>query len=337
MFRRISITVLFAGVALLTGCRYLVDEDLSDCGGEISINYQLRLIANMQTELETVLSEETDVITSAALQEYLKYIFSDMARDVDLSFYSPEGDMPRKVHIQETIDANQAHYIVYLPEQEYMHTCVANLVGNGPVQLKDTLLCRSARLALDVPQTAEVHSQGTGLFTSRLPIKIKDEGDQTFYSYLYMANSATVLILDTGKAGDIGEIDVATSGFADHFDIADSTYYYNMNYIVKPEEVVLNQEGRRCFVSVNLPSRDFAPSSKAYGDDFIWKWRVRVPLSDGTITETILGVSEPLKAGNLKIIKAKVYDTGVVSVTDPVVGVSVTIDWHTGGEHDLEF
>ena len=335
IFRRISITILIAGVALLTGCRYLVDEDLSDCGGEISINYQLRLIANMQVELETVLSEEADIPTADAPRNYLKYIFSDVARDVDLSFYSPEGEMPRKVHIREIIDASQAHYVVYLPEQEYMHTCVANMEGNGPVQMEDTLLCQSARLAL--AEGEEVSTQHTGIFTSRLPIKIRENDDNTFYSYLYMANSATALILDTDKAGEIGEIDVATSGFADSFDIADSTYHYSRNYIVRPEELALEQAGRRCFVSVNFPSRDFAPGSKAFGDDFIWSWRIRVPLPDGTVTETILGVSEPLKAGNLKIIKAKVYDTGVVSVTDPQVGVSVTLDWQDAGEHEVEF
>lgn len=325
---------MIACVALLAGCRY-VDEDLSDCGGEITINYQLRLIANMQTELETVLSEETDLVTASELKDYLSYIFSDMARDVDLSFYSPEGEMPRKVHISETIDANQAHYIVYLPEQEYVHTCVANMEGVGPVTLRDTLFCMGSKLLLDKGE--EVATQGTGVFTSRLNIKIHGEGDQTFYSYLYMANAATVLVLDTSRAGNIGEIETATTGFADRFDIADSVYHYNTNYIVKPERLPLEEENRQCFVSVNFPSRDFVPETKAWGDDFIWKWRVRVPLSDGTITETILGVTDPLKAGNLKIIKAEILDNGVAYVEDPVVGVSVTLDWNEAGEHEIEF
>lgn len=323
--------MLFAGVVLLSGCRYLVDEDLSDCGGEIELNYQLRLIANMQAELETVLNEEADKTTSEALNEYLKYIFSDMARDVDLSFYSPEGDMPRKVHIREVIDASQAHYVVYLPEQEYMHTCVANLEGNGPVTLKDTLLCLDANLSLEPGEI--VPSQGTGLFTSRLPIKIREDGDQTFYSYLYMANSATALVLDTSKAGDIVKIETLTTGFADRFDIADSTYHFNTDYYVQPEEVPLEESGRRCFVSVNLPSRDFAPDS---GSGYIWKWIIRVTLADGTVTESVLGVTEPLKAGELKIIKAKVFDNGVVSVEDPQIAVSVTLNWNSGNQHEVD-
>ena len=321
-------------MALFTGCR-LVDEDLSDCGGEISINYQLRLIANMQTELETVLNEETDVYTAAALRDYLKYIFSDMARDIDLSFYTPEGEMPRKVHIREVIDANQAHYIVYLPEQEYVHTCVANMEGIGPVALRDTLFCKGSKLLLESGE--EVPSQETGVFTSRLNIKIRDDGDQTFYSYLYMANAATALVLDTSNAGNIGEISVATTGFADRFDIADSIYHYNTNYLVRPNRIPVEDGTQQCFVSVNFPSRDFVPETKAWGDDFIWRWRVRVPLSDGTITETILGIKEPLFAGRLKIIKAKVYDNGVAYVTDPQVGVSVTLDWNDAGEHSIEF
>ena len=326
---RTYLSLLIAAVLLLPGCR-LVDEDLSDCGGEIRINYELRLISNMQIELETVLNEETDVEIAEALRDYLKYIFSDMARDVDLSFYSPEGDMPRKVHINETIDANQAQYTVYLPEQEYVHTCVANMEGIGPVSLMDTLYCKDSKLLLD--EGGEIPCQETGVFTSRIDIKISDDGDQTFYSYLYMANAATVLLLDISEAGQIGEIEVATTGFADRFDIADSTYHFTTNYYVKPNRLPLEDGNRLCFVSINFPSRDVAE-----GDDYIWKWYVRVRMPDGTITETILGIAEPLKAGDLKIIKAKILDNGVAYVEDPVVGMSVTLDWNEAGEHNIDF
>ena len=329
------LSLLFAAMLLLPGCRYLVDEDLADCGGEISIYYRMCLITNMQTEMETVLNEESDVYTAAALKDYLKYIFSDIAHDVDFSFYSPEGAMPRKMHFREVIDANQAHYRVYLPEKEYIHTCVANMDGIGPVTLQDTLFCKDSKLLTD--QIEEVACQETGVFTSRLNIKIQDTGDQTFYSYLYMANSATALVLDTSRAGDIGEIEVATTGFADRFDVADSTYFYNTNYIVRPNRVPVEGGTQQCFVSVNFPSRDSAPVTKAWGDDFIWKWRVRVPLSDGTVTETILGIKEPLYAAHLKIIKVKVLDNGVAYVEDPLVGASVTLGWNEAGQHDIEF
>lgn len=332
---RISAIILLLGATLLYGCSVLVDEDLSDCGGEISIIYQLRLITNMQTELETVLCDKSDEYVKEALQQNLEGIFSDIGRDVDLAFYSPEGDMPRKIHIKEVFNANQARYVVYFPEREYMHTCVANMEGNGPVALRDTLHCNSSRLMLDTSQ-GEVPNQQTGIYTARNHILIGEEDNQTIYTYLYMANCATALVLDTGNAGEIGPVEVATNGFADRFDIVDSTYLYNSKYIVQPRQLPVEQGSEQCFLSVNFPSRDVAPT-KAWGDDFIWQWRVRVPIADGTITETVLGVKEPLMAGQLKIIKAKVYDTGVVSVTDPLVGVSVTIDWHTGDEHEIEF
>ena len=44
----------------------------------------------------------------------------------------------------------------------------------------------------------------------------------------------------------------------------------------------------------------------------------------------------PLRAGQLKILKSVVHDSGVVSAEDPDVGVSVTLDWNPGMEHNLE-
>ena len=58
---------------------------------------------------------------------------------------------------------------------------------------------------------------------------------------------------------------------------------------------------------------------------------------DNTITETILSVPTPLKAGTLEIIRVQVGADGSVIVLDnPEVGASVTLDWKNGTEHEIE-
>jgi hypothetical protein len=56
---------------------------------------------------------------------------------------------------------------------------------------------------------------------------------------------------------------------------------------------------------------------------------------DGTVTETVLDISEPLKAGDLKIIKGSLDDEGAVRPYDNTVGVSVTLDWNENNFPDI--
>ena len=44
----------------LPACRY-IDEDMASCAKEFELEYEMRLVTNMTTELETKLSIETDV------------------------------------------------------------------------------------------------------------------------------------------------------------------------------------------------------------------------------------------------------------------------------------
>ena len=57
----------------------------------------------------------------------------------------------------------------------------------------------------------------------------------------------------------------------------------------------------------------------------------------GSITKTVLSFKKPLRAGQLKIVKGWIDDDGVVRTDDSTVGVSVTLDWESGGEYHPEF
>ncbi len=49
-----------------------------------------------------------------------------------------------------------------------------------------------------------------------------------------------------------------------------------------------------------------------------------------------MNIKEPLKAGELRIIKGYIDSDGVVRTEDPKVGVSVTLDWGDGGDHQID-
>jgi len=111
--------LLFA-LLFIVSCS-VIDEDLSDCVEQAKMDYELRLVTNMTTELKTQLTTETDLQIADALKQELGNIFTDYAHDVDLSFYDTQGDSTRLQHDEHFMDANQASYALNLPMRRYMH------------------------------------------------------------------------------------------------------------------------------------------------------------------------------------------------------------------------
>ena len=88
-----------------------------------------------------------------------------------------------------------------------------------------------------------------------------------------------------------------------------------------------------CFTTVNFPSKN---GTRAEGDPTLWQFKVYITKPDGKVTETVLDIKEPLKAGDLKIIKGDLDDDAAVRPYNSRVGVSVTLDWNSGGEYEWE-
>ncbi len=336
---------ILALLSIAGGC-CMVDEDLSDCDKELGIDYELRLVTNMKIEMDTVLDAEADRYVYDALKEYLKDIFSDFAHDVDLSFYDTQDPMAVLKHMSEIMDANQTSYTLHLPVREYMHLAVANIVGNDVISLQDIAECHSSKINQLFPESGDCTPHTTGLFTARLPMNIRADVSQHFKVDLYMANSATALVMDTADAATVKGVKVVDNGFADSFNIADSTYTYNRTVQVEAEDIPVEGGYEKCYTSVHFPSRDYRPESKVVietldpfvsldAEKAIWRWEVYVTTADGKITKTTLGIHKPLRAGQLKILKVKLHDTGIVTVEDPTVAVGVELDWNPGLNHDI--
>jgi hypothetical protein len=303
------------------------------------MNYELRLVTNMTTELKTELTTMTELSVANALTTHLKDIFTDFAHDVDLSFYDTGGALTRLQHDQHIMDANQSSYTLTLPMHKYMHLAIANIKDNDMVSLMDDENSPSSKLQQAKGQlTNGIEIQPphtTGLFTARQPMEVLSGVDQTFNVHLYMANSAATLVLDT-KGHAYTDLKVYATGFADAFYIRDSTYVFTDTSPLVIAERVATDNNLLCYCSVNFPSRDAMPASvktRAEEGPALWQFKVYLTKPDGKTTETILNIDEPLKAGDLKIIKGELDDDGAVRPYNSAVGVSVTLDWNNAGDY----
>ena len=334
----INVGLLLSAFWLTAGCSS-IDDDLSDCDNNFKIEYQLRLVTNMTTELKTQLTTVTELSVANALMDHLKDIFTDFAHDVDLSFYDTEGTLNRLHHDQHIMDANQSSYTLTLPMRKYMHLAIANIKNNDMVSLMEDEFSPSSTLQQAKGQVTDgieiLHSHTTGLFTARQPMEVLSGVDQTFNVHLYMANSAAALVLDT-KEHVFADLKVFATGFAEAFFIRDSTYVFTDTTPLVKADPVPTESKLLCFCSVNFPSRDAIPAaakSRAEEKPALWQFKVYLTKTDGTVTETILDINEPLKAGDLKIIKGELDDDGAVRPYNSTVGVSVTLNWGSAGDY----
>jgi hypothetical protein len=333
-------------MAVLTACS-LIDEDQSDCGKDVKVDYELQLITNLNIELEAQLDSVRDKDVIEALRNYLKNIFTDYARDVDLSFYDTKADSARLHHEKVIMDANERSYTLYLPMCEYMHLAVANLTDNQLVNLADDDFCHPSKLQQVHADTISPHT--TGLFTARKPMTVLDNENQTFKVKLYMANCAAALVVDT-QGNDATGMKVVSSGFASRFSVCDSAFVFDdAAPVIKTDDVPVKGGQQKVFCSVNFPSKNAEatrtiieteePFLSEPSETSLWEFRVYVPRkgsSGSTITESILRLKKPLRAGGLKIIKVKLLPDGSVVPYSPEVGVSVTLDWKPGGVYNPE-
>ena len=341
----ILILAAMAEALLWQGCS-LVDEDLSDCETDYFIDYELRLVTNMSTELTTELESDVspDVHRAAAtaLRAYLRNIFTDFAHDVDLSFYDVVEDSVRLHHEAHVMDAKESSYTLHIPVHKYMHTAVANVADNSQITLEQGEKCHYGKLYQAVADTIKPHN--TGLFTARLPMDVQEGESQTFNVRLYMANCATAIVIDT-VGSNIRDLKLYAVGFATDFSVCDSLYHFNYTPVVRTDCLDLSVPGGMCFVSVNYPSRDTRPTKTIIEttDPFVsddasktlWQLRAYSTLPDGKVTETKLSVIKPLRAGQLKIFKAKAFSNGAVQPDSPDVAASVALDWKAGMEAEI--
>lgn len=333
----------------------LIDDEVYKEGNDYELDYELRLVTNMTTELKTQLSTQTELSLAQSLRTQLSQIFTDFAHDVDLSFYDTVGDSLRLQHDEHIMNANQASYTLNLPKRQYMHLAAANIVDDKLVDLVDDERCHRAKIVLlqgntrsvvdGLPVDNIIDSHSTGIFTARQLMEVLEGVDQQFNVHLYMANCASVLVVDT-VGSSVKDMKVFTTGFATGFNVADSSYIFVDNPpLVRTTPITGYDNGEMAFCSVTFPSRDVArtrtiiettdPFVSPYSDESLWEIHVYAIAPDESITLTKLFIRRPLRAGQLMIIKVRAKDDGSVIPIDPTVGFLVVLDWSDGGSHEV--
>ena len=66
-------------IVVLSASCSAIDEDLSNCGNDYQLDYELKLVTNMSIEMETQLSIVTDAGIAEVLRNHLKNIFMNQA------------------------------------------------------------------------------------------------------------------------------------------------------------------------------------------------------------------------------------------------------------------
>ncbi len=328
----------------LTGCR-LIDEDISKCNNQVRLTYQLELDPEIIQELEDELDLHADEDIRAMLKGYIDGIFTNYARDVDLFFYDVDEPMDCLRTMSETMNSASNTYAISMPVRSYQHIALANVKVSENVAI--TGEGNYPTLYLEHNQENGVYApQKSGLFTVHKRLDVGEKPNQRFRIKLGMANSATALILDTGKATHVTGLRVEVNGMSTAFNVADSVYVYDDTAVFSTEEFSTGY--KHCFASVHFPSHDAVgyedtDDTKAtdYDDDDdnterkTWRWYVYATLDDGSVTRSTLEMRPAVKAGQLKIRNAFVKEDGEVGSNEVDVSVTVKLDWKPGLDIDV--
>lgn len=326
---------IFIALLMLGGCS-LIDDDLSVCGVDCRIDYEMRLKTNMRMKVDDVLHAEADKPLADTLASWLAPIFSAHAHDVELSFFSTDGIDELRHHSTEIVDGKSTTFTFYLPRENYNHIAVVNSAGNDQVYLGGTE--HSSTYRIETVDSDTLRSLPTAVYTARQSIDASsEEEDLVFTVDLYMTCSAVALALDE-QASAMRHIEAYLLGTASGFEVGDSVFTYTDSRPVRCEQVT-----EQCYAVVSLPSRGItetpagAPKRVGEEKEIFWQLDVYVTLPDGTITETKLDIDYPLQADALEIIRCNVQDDGsVLPVENAHIGATVQLDWKQGSEHEID-
>lgn len=323
MKRWMGVAMALCALAATTSC---IDEDLDDCPTKLRIDYTMRLRTNIDTEVTTELTTADEVAMGGQLRAALSNVFTDHASDVDLSFFTAGALSHEESH---TLNASQGTFTITIPAQQYRHLALAN-VGQEPLVSVESPSELSA-LSIKQQQADIIDSHSAGLFTARLDMDVEGRS-QEFHTDLYMVNAAAALVIDlNGMQPD--DIQGYVCGMATSFAVNDSTYAFDNSPKVRTK--ALSTSKLHALYAACMPSQNPTTTTGTRADATgLWQMKVYVKLN-GKTTETILSVADPLRAGNLKILKGKLDSNGGISSQTQNVGASVTLDWKDGGSHDI--
>lgn len=310
-----------------------IDEDLSRCGVNYIIDYRLELSASLRLTLDEELTTPAEQELAAALRQDLADVMSERAAVMDLSFFTVDGGSLTQHQTVEP-DASSLSMTVYMNRGNYYNIALAATRQEPSVSIANSTEYRSINLQQEAADTVDAHRAAIYMGYELLQV---DEASNHFYVPLYMVNSVPVLVVDPN--GSPAETVAAyTRRTASGIVCSDSTFTYDHSAVVRTLRT--DGGGLVAYHSVCFPSTD-ASTSRAGSDiteseGSLWEMDLYTRMPDGEYVKNTLYIKDPLRAGEMQVIKVRLDDEGRVVTDNPEVGVSVELDWKPGGDFDIE-
>lgn len=321
--------VCAASVLLASAC---IDEDLSVCGVTYAVDYSLELSLSLQQELDRQLTTPAEQALAVELRKDLERVLTDRAQIMDLSFfYTSDGSLAE--HFQEKPDANQLSMSVYMQPDNYHNVALAATDREEAVRIQQS--SSYGGIQLRVADTDTVDTQGAAIYMGYKMLTVDRQSDH-FHVPLYMQNAVPVLVVDRNNS-PARPLKAYTRRMASAFLCADSAFTFERPVVSRTLHSAAGQlEAYHtvCFPSANEALTRAEASDEAKGS--IWEMDLYTQLPDGKYVKNVLYMKNPLKAGELQVIKVKLNEEGEVVTENPEVGVSVELDWKPGGDFDVE-
>ena len=309
----------------------LIDDDRSDCENSFSINYQLKVVSNINLQLSEQLQTSTGSQTLATLNSYLSPILQPTTSAVHLGFFPTDGSDP--IQFDRETQGLRTAFSLSIPADNYRHVAVIGQ-EDPSIFLRDTTEARTERLSQFLNDTVDSHNHAA--LAGTLDMNVANNANQDWEIDLYPADASVAVVMK--KNPKVTRIRVFLADLATSFTPNDSTWHWEHNSLVRTDAVDITGTDSVAYCGVAFPSRMEAPGTidpdVAAAKGAVWRVVILSDLPNGTTTRSVLYMAKPLKAGDIRVIRIRLNDDGGVSTSDSNVGASVTLDWKSGGEYN---
>ncbi len=311
----------------------LIDDDRSDCENAYSLNYELKVVSNINLQLSEQLQVNTGSLTLKTLNNYFSGIMQPATSQVRLGFYPTDGGAP--VYYSRETEGQRTAFAISIPADNYRHVAVIGQ-EDPSIFLRDTTEAATVRLTQLLTDTVDSHNHA--ILAGTLDMNVLGNTDQSWEINLYPADASVAVVMK--KNPKVLRTRVFLADLATSFTPNDSTWHWDYPSLVRTDAVDVAGTDSVAYCGIAFPSRMEAPGTidpeNPAAKGAIWRVIIQSDLPDGTTTRTVLYMQKALKAGDVRVIRIKVNDDGGVSTPDSNVGASVTLDWKKGGEYHPE-
>lgn len=349
----ISITMTFHIRALITALLLLltaqsctfIDDDRSDCEDTYSLNYELKVVSNINLQLSEQLQVSTGSMTLKALNNYFSPIMQPATSEARLGFFPTDGDAP--IYYSLHTEGRRTALGISIPADNYRHIAVIGQ-ADPSIFLTDTTMAATVRLTRFLNDTVDSHNHA--ILAGTLDMDVLGNVNQSWEVNLYPADASVSVVLK--KNPMVRRTRVFLADLATSFTPNDSTWHWDHNSLVRTDAIDVPGTDSVAYCGIAFPSRADSQVAAKWGrgitaknvgkgtespsNDAVWRIIVLNDMPGGSVTRTVLYVRKPLRAGDVRVIRVHVNDDGGVDTGNSNVGASVTLDWKKGGEYNPE-